>query len=133
MKTVLRVAMKAMIVCAAGVLVAGCTVGPDYHPPQTETPNGYLTPPPPSTAPSTMPATQPTSITTMAPADVATWWQAFDDPELNKLIARAIESNLDLKQAEARILQARAQRNVNAAGYYPTVNTNGSYTRVGGG
>src|SRR5439155_18479399 len=38
-------------------------------------------------------------------------------------------NNLDLRAATARILEARAQRGVVAADWWPTVNVDGSYTR----
>jgi NodT family efflux transporter outer membrane factor (OMF) lipoprotein len=105
-------------------LVAGCKVGPNFDPPQRPMPTNWL---PPTTAPTTQNA----SVTTSAPADVARWWGSFNDPVLDSLIARAVESNLDLKQAEARLRQARAQRGVVAAGFWPQANVNGSYRRQG--
>ncbi|MGE5817443.1 MAG: efflux transporter outer membrane subunit, partial [Deltaproteobacteria bacterium] len=45
-------------------------------------------------------------------------------------VERALRSNLDLRVAEARIREARANRAVVAAGAWPTINTSGSYTRV---
>jgi outer membrane protein TolC len=42
-------------------------------------------------------------------ADLVEWWQSLRDPELNSLVSRAIESNLDLKIALTRIQAARAQ------------------------
>jgi NodT family efflux transporter outer membrane factor (OMF) lipoprotein len=50
---------------------------------------------------------------------------------LDALIARALESNLDLRQAEARLRQARAQRGLVAAGLWPQANVSGSYSRQG--
>jgi len=61
--------------------------------------------------------------------DLAHWWTTFNDPLLNSLIDRAAASNLDLKVAEARIREARAQRGIVSAGYYPSVDTNASYRR----
>jgi NodT family efflux transporter outer membrane factor (OMF) lipoprotein len=40
------------------------------------------------------------------------WWKFFEDPELNSLVTRAIETNLDLKLAAARVQEARANRGV---------------------
>jgi outer membrane protein TolC len=36
------------------------------------------------------------------------WWLSFDDPNLNRLIERALDENLTLKAAWARLQQARA-------------------------
>ena len=43
------------------------------------------------------------------PADGA-WWRTFGDPALDRLMALAQERNLDLRLAEARVREARAQR-----------------------
>jgi outer membrane protein, multidrug efflux system len=37
-----------------------------------------------------------------------TWWQAFNDPTLNQLVADALANNLDLAKAAANIAEARA-------------------------
>src|SRR6185437_12106303 len=38
----------------------------------------------------------------------AAWWRVFEDPVLDDLVGRAVAGNLDLRQAEARVRQARA-------------------------
>lgn len=43
-----------------------------------------------------------------APATLATWWQDFDDPALNAIVQRALDQNLHLAIALARVDQARA-------------------------
>ena len=57
------------------------------------------------------------------------WWDAFSDPLLNEVIDDAVQHNLDLRFATAQIKQARAQRGVVAADWWPTVNVDGSYER----
>jgi NodT family efflux transporter outer membrane factor (OMF) lipoprotein len=42
--------------------------------------------------------------------DMQAWWTLFDDPLLNSLMVRAATSNQDLRKAETRIREARAQR-----------------------
>ena len=42
----------------------------------------------------------------------ATWWTTFDDAQLASLIERAMRANLDVRQAEARVLAARASRRI---------------------
>jgi NodT family efflux transporter outer membrane factor (OMF) lipoprotein len=71
-----------------------------------------------------------TTRPTSRPAvDITRWWDAFSDPTLNDILDDAVKNNLDLRAATARLLQARAQRGVVAADWWPTVNVNGSYTR----
>jgi len=109
--------------CLLFFLVAGCTVGPDYEPPDRPMPRAWV-------GPSTQPATR-ASVTTEAAAEVATWWTSFRDPVLDSLVARAIESNLDLAQASSRLRQARALRRIDAAQLYPQADVNARYRRAG--
>jgi NodT family efflux transporter outer membrane factor (OMF) lipoprotein len=106
-------------VVAAGLfwaLCLGCMVGPNFHPPQEVVPNRWAGPVPD-------PASAPPEI------DLAQWWTVFDDPTLSSLEERAVRSNLDLKQAEARIRQARAARGIAASGLGPTVDGTGAVLR----
>ncbi|GLR63610.1 efflux transporter outer membrane subunit [Marinospirillum insulare] len=47
------------------------------------------------------------------------WWRSFQSPDLNKLIARALENSPDLQMAQQRILQAEAQLGVTRANALP--------------
>ena len=58
------------------------------------------------------------------------WWKLLRDPRLDSLITRAIRANLDMRQAEARIHQARAQRSVVASEWLPSVDASSSYSRA---
>ncbi len=51
----------------------------------------------------------------------STWWQAFDDPGLNHLVARALEDNLSLQAAYQRLLQAQAVARRQEASRFPTL------------
>jgi NodT family efflux transporter outer membrane factor (OMF) lipoprotein len=106
-------------------LLAGCMVGPDYHPPNPKIPAHFLNP-------SAPPSTQ-TSATSPQPVEVAQWWHHFNDPELDSLVCRAVDANLDLRQATSRLRQARAELGVAASALYPQATANGSYTRSGTG
>jgi NodT family efflux transporter outer membrane factor (OMF) lipoprotein len=55
--------------------------------------------------------------------DSTPWWTVFNDPALNGLIETAYRQNLDLRTAGARILEARAQRNIAAANLLPQSQT----------
>ncbi|HEV8291095.1 MAG TPA: efflux transporter outer membrane subunit, partial [Tepidisphaeraceae bacterium] len=61
--------------------------------------------------------------------DMREWWKAFHDSTLDSLVQRAVESNLDLQQAELRIRQARATRAIAAGGLWPNVDVSASYRR----
>lgn len=97
---------------ASGVLLAaGCMVGPDYHAPRYPVPKAWA------------------GVAASPPVAITNWWTKFNDAQLNTLIARAIATNLDLKIAESRVRQARAQRGVVAAGFWPTADASGAYRR----
>jgi multidrug efflux system outer membrane protein len=110
-------------VVVVSIILSGCTVGPDFKKPQPQMPQAWL---PPTSQPTTS-----QSIATNEPPQIATWWTNFNDPHLDSLVTAAIETNLDIKQAEARIREARASRGVTASNLWPTLNANGSYSRVG--
>jgi NodT family efflux transporter outer membrane factor (OMF) lipoprotein len=59
----------------------------------------------------------------------AAWWTTFNDETLNRLIADARESNLDLRIAGARVREARAARGIVTADYWPDVDAVGGYSR----
>lgn len=60
---------------------------------------------------------------------LAEWWQRFHDPQLTALVTRALEANGDVRTAQAALRQARAQRDVTAAGLLPAVNAGASASR----
>jgi len=126
--------LRTVLACAItlGALgIAGCTVGPDYQRPRVNMPGNWVGA---TTKPTTQPTTH-TSITIPQPAEMREWWKAFHDATLDSLIARALESNLDLQSAELRVRQARAARAVVASGLWPSVDASASYrrSRSGGG
>ena len=49
----------------------------------------------------------------------AQWWQAFADPVLDRALEVALESNLDLSEAVARVEQARAREQIVRAPAFP--------------
>ena len=63
-----------------------------------------------------------------APVDLG-WWRSFNDPALDELIETAVARNFDLKTAEARLRQARANRDAVAGHRFPEVNVNGEISR----
>jgi NodT family efflux transporter outer membrane factor (OMF) lipoprotein len=106
--------------------LAGCAVGPNFKPPETKVPEGYY-----SLEQTTKPAPQTplASQATSQPVTLVYWWQSFRDPILDSLVQLALASNLDLRQAEARIRQARAARGMAAAGLWPGINASALYQR----
>lgn len=99
-------------------LSAGCTVGPNYVRPDMPMPERYLG----QAAVDQRPAT--------ARAELLAWWTGFGDPQLNRFVALALEKNLDLAQASARVAQARAGLGAAKAALLPSGNASGRAARA---
>lgn len=108
----------------AGLLLAatalpGCLkVGPDYKTPETKTPASWDLPDDKFLKPD--------------PAAIQRWWEVFGDPQLNELIVRAGQSNLDLRTAHARVKEAWANIGVVRGEIMPALSASGSYARQRG-
>ncbi len=101
--------------------LTGCAVGPNFKPPQTKMLEAYHS--------LDAAGRDHASHTTPQPAALGEWWQSFKDPILDSLVSLALASNLDLKQAEARVRQARAARGMAVAGLLPRVDGSAIYQR----
>jgi multidrug efflux system outer membrane protein len=62
-------------------------------------------------------------------ADLARWWQQFDDPVLSQLVSAAQEVSPTLASAQSRIVQARAARTAAGAAIAPQVDANAAAVR----
>jgi NodT family efflux transporter outer membrane factor (OMF) lipoprotein len=60
---------------------------------------------------------------------LARWWERFDDPLLATLVTRALEANTTVRGAQAAMWKARALRDLEVAGYWPTVGASVSAQR----
>ena len=96
------------------IVLAGCTVGPDYHPKtaaELGVPDAY-------------------SVTAAPSAeDLTAWWTRFDDPVLGQLVERSRAANTDLAQAVARLRQAREALVQSRSSLLPTLSGSGGYQR----
>ena len=90
----------------AALLLAGCTVGPDYGAPKLPVPDRFA---------------EAGAQDGSSDVELATWWHGFGDPVLGDLIGRALAKNLDLEAAEARLREARAREGVAGAASLPRV------------
>ena len=111
----------AAAVLASGLL-AGCTVGPNYHRPAMPAPPAYSSEGPWRVA---------------APKDSipkGAWWEIYNDADLNNYEQQLLQANQSLTAAKDRLDQARALARVASAGYFPTVSAdpNASRTRYSG-
>jgi NodT family efflux transporter outer membrane factor (OMF) lipoprotein len=118
-KTEIRVskAIASTICFASMLLLAGCTVGPNYRRPAAEVPPTYK-------EVGTWKQAQPNDQNLGG-----NWWEMFQDPQLNALELQVNVSNQNLKAAEAQYTQARALVRYNRAAYFPTIVGGASATR----
>ena len=83
----------------ACISLAGCTVGPNYHVPETRMPDDFI---------ASSSIQKPAEDHSHNPViDAAIWWQALNDEKLNSLIERAVQANLDIEIALNRLQEAR--------------------------
>jgi len=64
------------------------------------------------------------------PDTLAHWWTIFNDPELSKLEEQAVNGNLELQTAQARIREARALRGISQARLFPNVGATAAASRM---
>jgi len=100
-------------------LSACMSVGSDYLTPQTNAPLRWN---------QLNQLAQPSTLAT-ATGDISHWWQRLNDPLLSQLVTQALQSNLDLRSAQAQLRAARARRSVAAAERLPTVTGSGTGSR----
>jgi NodT family efflux transporter outer membrane factor (OMF) lipoprotein len=60
---------------------------------------------------------------------VLEWWKLYDDPLLTRLITEAAQDNLDLKEAVARVDEARARFGMALGEELPSLDADASITR----
>jgi NodT family efflux transporter outer membrane factor (OMF) lipoprotein len=101
----------------AGLLLAGCAVGPDYEKPAVETPPAW-------TAEAPWRAARPDDS-----ARRGNWWEMFGDQRLNALETEARERNLSVASAEEHLQQARALARATSAGLFPQLGANAGGAR----
>ncbi|MGA2348532.1 MAG: efflux transporter outer membrane subunit [Candidatus Sulfotelmatobacter sp.] len=107
------------------LVLAGCVVGPKYHPPSPPAPApGYKESPSQS---------QEAGLWTPAqPADAklrGKWWEIFNDSELNALEEQLDINNQNIKQYFENFMEARAVVREARAQYFPTLSVAPSFTR----
>jgi len=93
---------KYLLLPLLSALLACRPVGVDYARPQVPVPAAFAVPDGPSAPP-------------------LEWWTALGDPVLTRLISQAYSASPDLRLAEARLRQARAQQGVKDAQGGPTL------------
>jgi len=115
-----RLPVVALLVGAALLVAAGCSVGPNYVRPSIETPGAYKEV---AEGAEWKPA-QPSDGMVRGP-----WWEVFGDPLLNSLETQVSISNQNLLVAEGQFRQARALVLAARSQFFPTATVGAGYTR----
>lgn len=105
--------------------ITGCTVGPNYRKPSIALPESYSE----ATQTGVTMAQKSGSPTTPSPAVIDAWWTVFGDARLAALIQTASRSNLDIRIAESRIREVRAQRGLTRSTVFPSIDAQAGYNR----
>jgi multidrug efflux system outer membrane protein len=71
-----------------------------------------------------------TTATNAAPASEILWENIFTDDRLKALIELALTNNLDFRVAALNVEQSRAQYRITRSASFPTVDGDGSFTRL---
>jgi outer membrane protein, multidrug efflux system len=103
----------ARVLAVVAAALAGCASGPDYQPPQTTLEPSFI---------------QASTAKTDEP--VAAFWRGFNDPQLDALIDQALAANRDVKIAQARLQEARANAGEAQANTLPSLVTGAGAARV---
>ncbi len=97
----------------AGILLAGCAVGPNYKRPPVDNPAAFR-------------ADNASTNTSIADLN---WWQVYQDTDLQALIREALTNNYDLRIAMTRVEQARAVAMQARSQFMPSVGYSGTVSQ----
>ncbi|TXC68062.1 efflux transporter outer membrane subunit [Sphingomonas ginsenosidivorax] len=101
------------------LLASGCAVGPHYVAPVSSAPATYVGG-----------ASVEARVVGADAVDMVRWWQSFGDPTLTGLVEQALAQNLDLRQAQVRVVQARAALGTANAALLPSGQVSGQAGEV---
>lgn len=101
-----------LLIAAVAIFSGGCTVGPNYQRPALAVPAAFRAPQPIS-------ADQSNSLANLK------WFEVFKDEQLQSLIRTALERNFDLREAAARVEEARAGLGIVRSNQFPNFGAQG--------
>ena len=107
---------------ALSVWLAGCMLGPDYHKPEVQIPQGFKEG-----------VDWRRAEANPAASLSSTWWHMYQDPTLDDLVERSLTANQSIVAAEAAYRVALATVEANTASLFPVVTGSVSASRTGFG
>ena len=117
------------VAALAGLLLAGCAVGPDFKRPATPAVGNFTDHSLTETVTSTNVVGGEAQHFVEASDIAGDWWTLFHSQPLNELIELALTNNPDLKAAQAALTVARENVLAHRGGYYPSVTGSFSASR----
>jgi len=99
--------------------LVGCAVGPNYRQPDLASSEKW----------SRLDSANDALRYTDKAESLRQWWLKLDDLLLSEFVDEALQANLDLRKAQARLREVRARRAVAASAYYPNLSASGSASR----
>lgn len=93
---------RALLATLVALALSGCVFGPNYRRPDVPLPQTFRAP-----------VGEATNVVNTS------WWEGFNDPDLNALIKQAIDANEDLLQATERVKEFEAKLKITGADRYP--------------
>jgi multidrug efflux system outer membrane protein len=111
-RTCQKISPKVVLAAIVFFLLTGCMVGPDYQRPGVDIPQNWR-------------------FEDKEPKNVVNtlWWEQFNDPVLNDLILSALQQNMDVKIAAARVEQFLGQYGTTRSALFPQVGVGASAGR----
>ena len=105
--------MRRLIIIILCLLCAGCMIGPNYHRPAVDTPQAFRY-----------------EVKDARDTVNTLWWQQFQDPVLDRLIADALANNKSIKIAAANVEQAAGLLTQTRAALFPQLGYGATGTRL---
>ena len=106
----------AALCLAAGLILSGCSLAPDYRRPEMDIPENW----------NSTPCGNPTAEKGLE----VRWWKRFHDPVLDRLVEETLLHNQNLAEAVAAVDQARAYLGMAQSRYFPTIAGSGQAGRA---
>ena len=117
------------LAASASILLAGCMVGPKYHPPAATV---QAPPPEYKESPTHFPDSNTWKVARPQDAMLrGKWWEIYSEPELNALEEQLNINNQNIKQSFENFMEARTLIAQARSQLYPTVGTVPSYSYSG--
>jgi HAE1 family hydrophobic/amphiphilic exporter-1 len=98
------------------LFITGCKTNNEYQKPEIATKKNWTLP-------------LGSNIDNSEIKDLQKWWESFNDPLLNELIANSIIENNSVKIAYSRVQEARALRGLLVSKQLPSIEAGGSYQK----